>query len=108
MRLFSKKGKRARDLRRSSAAALLLSTCFLIPHLADVAMAFQSSETVCPAHPVHNGECGYVEGAEEQPCLHLIADVHDDNCYRTEYHRHTDECYAGLSNGEEPLSIEML
>lgn len=102
MRLVSTKGKRALDLRRKSAAALLLSTCFLIPHLANVATAFQSDEPVCPAHPVHDSECGYVEGVPEQPCLHLAAGVHDENCYTFTVHHHTAECYA------EPLESDSL
>ncbi len=93
MKLFSSHGIHQRDIRRKSAAALLLSTCLLLPYLADIATAAKLNE-ICPNHPEHDAECGYTEYVVEQPCMH----EHEGSCYTL--HVHTDSCYAEIAADE--------
>ena len=55
---------------------------------------------LCPHHPEHTEECGYVPSTLEQECTH----THEDGCYITEtecIHEHTTECYPDWDDGSE-------
>ena len=55
---------------------------------------------LCPHHPEHTEECGYVPSTLEQECTH----THEDGCYITEtecIHEHTTECYPDSDDGSE-------
>lgn len=60
----------------------------------------QEEEAVCENHPVHDGECGYVEAVEGAECNH----VHDETCYETVtscVHEHTEECTQAVLHCEQ-------
>ncbi len=55
---------------------------------------------LCPHHPEHTDECGYVSPVLEQECTHN----HDSGCYTTEtecIHEHTAECYPTTDDNTE-------
>ena len=75
-----------RILSITTALALCLSLC------PTWAFAAETDPALCPHHPAHTGECGYIAPTEGQPCGHehtaecyteemLCVHVHDENCY---------------------------
>lgn len=55
---------------------------------------------LCPHHPTHTDECGYVLPAPGRDCTHN----HGDGCYTVEtscIHQHTAECYSNQDDAPE-------
>lgn len=57
--------------RMKRLVAMLLAWTVMITVLPVSAYSGLAREGACPNHPVHDAGCGYVEGDESSPCLHI-------------------------------------
>ena len=77
--------------RRALSSIITLALCLELCPLWASAADMGTEGGLCPHHPAHTEECGYVPPVSEQGCTH----DHDDDCYTTGtdcVHTHTDEC----------------
>lgn len=88
-----------------TALALCLSLC------PTWAFAAETDPALCPHHPAHTGECGYIAPTEGQPCGH----EHTEDCYTTDeaggevldcQHTHDEDCGYVQADPGQPCGYE--
>ena len=96
--------------RRVQSFIITLALCLNLLPVEAFASGVGADGGLCPHHPAHTGECGYVSPVLEQECTHS----HSDGCYTAEtncIHEHTAACYPAsddASGADEPaLCVHM-
>ena len=90
--------------RRVQSFIITLALCLNLLPVEAFASGVGADGGLCPHHPAHTGECGYVSPVLEQECTHS----HSDGCYTAEtncIHEHTAACYPAsddASGADEP------
>ena len=79
--------------RRVLSLGMTLALCLNLCPVWVLAAGETPDNSLCPHHPAHTEECGYIPSTPGRDCAH----EHDDDCYTIVTdcaHEHTSECYS--------------